>query len=111
MEMKGLHQYYVYIMTNKSGTLYTGLTNNLERRMNEHKNKLLKGFSEKYNITRLVFYEVFNDIRSALSREKQIKGWVRSKKIETIESLNPGWKDLSAEWVTEGYNGEGPSDL
>ena len=99
-----MRQYYVYIMTNKSGTLYTGLTNNLERRMYEHKEKLLKGFSEKYNISRLVFYEAFSDIRSAISREKQIKGWVRSKKIEIIELMNPGWKDLSDEWVMEGYN-------
>ena len=91
-------QYYVYSMTNKSHTLYTGVTNNLERRVYEHKDKQIEGFSKKYNITRLVYYEVFNDIRDAVAREKQIKGWLRSKKIALIESMNPKWKDLSEDW-------------
>ena len=91
-------QYYVYIMTNHTGTLYTGVTNNLERRISEHKNKLLPGFTGRYNITRLAYYEAFSDIREAIAREKQIKGWLRAKKIALIESVNPGWKDLSEEW-------------
>ena len=91
-------QYYVYIMTNLSHTLYTGVTNNLEKRVYEHKNKLVPGFTSKYNINMLVYFETYNDIRDAISREKQIKGWRREKKIALIESQNPRWKDLSSEW-------------
>ncbi len=94
-EMK---QYYVYIMTNKSRTLYTGVTNNLQRRIYEHKNHLVKGFTNKYKITRLVYYESGSDVKAAISREKQIKGWLRKKKIALIESVNPEWKDISEEW-------------
>jgi len=85
-------------MTNKSKTLYTGVTNNLERRVYEHKQKLVPGFTSTYNITLLVYFEMTTDVKVALSREKQIKGWLRSKKISLIEAVNPGWKDLSAEW-------------
>lgn len=85
-------------MTNKSRTFYTSVTNNLERRVYQHKNKLADGFAKKYNLTRLVYYEVTNDIRSAIVEEKQIKGWLRKKKIALIESVNPEWKDLSADW-------------
>ena len=85
-------------MTNKSGTLYTGITNNLERRIFEHKQHLVEGFTKKYNITKLVYYEKTNDVREAIAREKQIKGWLRQKKVDLIESLNPEWKDLSADW-------------
>ncbi len=85
-------------MTNKSRTFYTSVTNNLERRVYQHKNKLADGFTKKYNLTRLVYYEVTNDIRSAIVREKQIKGGLRKKKIALIESVNPEWKDLSADW-------------
>ena len=91
-------QYYIYIMTNLSHTLYTGVTNNLEKRVYEHKNKLVPGFTSKYNINMLVYFETYNDIRDAISREKQIKGWRREKKIALIESQNPRWKDLSSEW-------------
>jgi len=91
-------EYYVYIMTNKSRTLYTGVTNNLMRRVYEHKNKLVPGFTSKYNIQFLVYYEAGNDINAAIAREKQIKGWLRSKKIALIDSMNPQWKDLSEEW-------------
>jgi putative endonuclease len=90
--------YYVYIMTNKSRTLYTGVTNNLERRVYEHKHKLLPGFTSKYNITKLVFFEAGDDISVAIAREKQIKGWLRAKKITLIESMNLEWKDLSEDW-------------
>ena len=91
-------QYYVYIMTNRSRTLYTGVTNNLERRVYEHKQKLVPGFTSKYNITQLVYYETCADVREAIAREKQIKGWLRAKKIALVESINPEWKDLSTEW-------------
>ena len=91
-------QYYVYIMTNHSGTLYTGMTNDLRRRVWQHKQKLVAGFTKRYNITRLVYYEESADVKAAIAREKQIKGWLRKKKIALIESANPGWKDLSADW-------------
>ena len=93
-----MKQYYVYIMTNRSRTLYTGVTNNLERRVYEHKQKLVPGFTSTYNITRLVYFEMTTDVKAAISREKQIKGWLRSKKIGLVEVVNPEWKDLSAEW-------------
>jgi len=95
-----MKQSYVYIMTNKSKTLYVGVTNNLQRRVYEHQNKIIQGFTSKYNITKVVYFEVFNDIESAITREKQIKGWLRKKKIELIESMNPDWNDLSEEWAT-----------
>jgi len=91
-------EYYVYIMTNKSRTLYTGVTNDLIRRVYEHKNKIIKGFTSRYNITRLVFYETYSSIHLAIEREKQIKGWLRKKKIALIDSVNPEWNDLSEEW-------------
>ena len=91
-------QYYVYILTNKSGTLYVGVTNNLERRVFDHKNHLVEGFTKKYNITKLIYYEATEDINAAITREKQIKGWLRKKKIALIESVNPEWKDLTENW-------------
>lgn len=90
--------HYVYIMTNHSGTLYTGITNNLEQRVHEHKNKLVPGFAKKYNITKLVYYEEGNEANIALEREKQIKAWPRAKKVALIESVNPEWRDLSYDW-------------
>jgi putative endonuclease len=90
-----MNQYYVYIMTNRSRTLYTGVTNDLERRVYEHKEKLLPGFTSKYNISNLVYFEMTEDVNTALRREKQIKGWLRVKKIALIESVNPKWEDLS----------------
>jgi putative endonuclease len=91
-------EYYVYILTNKSRTLYTGVTNNLMRRVYEHKDKLVKGFTSKYNLQYLVYYETTTDIYAAIAREKQIKGWLRAKKMALIDSVNPQWKDLSEEW-------------
>ena len=89
------HNYYVYIITNKYNTvIYTGVTNNLMRRISEHKQKLIKGFSAKYNCNKLVFYEYYFRIDEAIKREKQIKGWKRNKKIDLIESMNPDWNDL-----------------
>ena len=96
--MKSWNQYHVYIMTNKSGTLYTGMTNNLKKRVFEHKNKFIAGFTKKYNISRLVHFETFGDIYSAIAREKTIKGWLRKKKIELINKTNPDWEDLSSDW-------------
>ena len=83
---------------NHSRTLYVGMTNNLERRVYEHKQKLVPGFTSRYNITQLMYYEVTNDPRVAIEREKQIKGWLRAKKVALIVSANPNWQDLSAEW-------------
>jgi putative endonuclease len=88
--------YYVYIMTNPSRTLYVGVTNDLERRVNQHRLKEIPGFTAKYNITQLVYYEETSDILVAIAREKTIKGWLRAKKIGLIESANPRWQDLSA---------------
>lgn len=98
--MRAVKQYYVYIMTNHSGTLYVGVTNDLRRRVGEHKQKLIERFTKRYNITRLVYYEETPDANAAIVREKQIKGWLRKKKIALIESVNPGWKDLSEGWYT-----------
>jgi putative endonuclease len=95
------NEYYVYIMTNKSRTLYTSVTNNLMRRVYEHKNKLVKGFTSKYNIQLLVYYESTPSVHVALAREKQIKGWLRKKKIALINTMNPRWNDLSEEWFVE----------
>ena len=93
--MKSPHEYCVYIMTNKNHTtLYTGVTNNLVRRVTEHKSHLIKGFTDRYNLEVLVYYEVTEDINAAIFREKQIKGGSRNKKILLIESLNPEWDDL-----------------
>jgi len=88
-------QYYVYMMTNNRNTvLYTGVTNDLKRRVYERKNKLVDGFTKKYNVDRLVYYEVGEDIVGAITREKQIKGGSRKDKVELINSLNPEWRDL-----------------
>jgi putative endonuclease len=97
-----MKQFYVYIMSNrKDGTLYTGMTNDLERRVFEHKKKLYEGFTKKYNLTKLVYFEDTNSALSAIEREKQIKGWLRSKKIKLIEEMNPEWKDLSDGWYED----------
>lgn len=90
--------YYTYIMTNEHNTvLYIGVTNNLERRVYEHKNHLVKGFTSRYNIHKLVYYEYTTDVTAAIEREKQWKKWNRQKKIRLIERLNPEWLDLSLE--------------
>jgi len=88
-------QFYVYIMTNKHNTvLYTGVTNNLRRRVYEHKEKMIGGFTKKYHVIKLVYYEMLKDARSAISREKQIKGGSRERKVGLIERMNPQWEDL-----------------
>ena len=86
-------------MTNwNNKVLYTGITNDLERRIYEHKNKLIEGFTKKYNVNKLVYYECTTDVYSAITREKQIKGWTRQKKNELVQSVNPEWRDLSEDF-------------
>jgi putative endonuclease len=97
-----MKQFYVYIMSNrKNGTIYTGMTNDLERRVLEHKKKLYEGFTKRYNLTNLVYFEDTNTALSAIEREKQIKGWLRSKKVALIEAQNPEWNDLSHGWYND----------
>ena len=91
-------KYYVYILTNGRRTLYVGVTNDIVRRVYEHKHKMVDGFTKKYNLTYLAYYDETADVMSAIAREKQIKGWRRSKKIALIESVNPNWKDLAMDW-------------
>ena len=93
--MREEKRYFVYIMTNPSKTLYTGMTNSIRRRVREHKLKLTPGFAAKYNITQPVYFESFEDVRNAIEREKQIKGWNRAWKIRLIEKDNSGWNDLA----------------
>ena len=91
--------YFVYILTNTHNTtVYIGVTNNLERRLYEHKNQLVSGFSKQYNLHKLVYFEATKNVESAIAREKQLKGWTRAKKNALIEEMNPTWKDLSLEW-------------
>jgi putative endonuclease len=90
--------FWVYILAGESAATYVGVTNDIGRRLREHKENLVPGFSAKYNVTRLVYFEVFGDPRDAIAREKEIKGWRRSKKVALIEEKNPTWKDLSADW-------------
>ncbi len=88
--------YYIYMLTNwNNEVLYIGVTNNLERRIYEHKNKLVKGFTEKYNLTKLVYIETTDYINAAIEREKQLKKWRREKKDNLVESVNPSWDDLN----------------
>jgi len=94
-----MKDYYVYIVASRSRTLYTGVTSNLGRRVAQHKMKLLPGFTARYRIERLVYFEHHGDIHAAIQREKQIKGWIREKKLALIKSMNPGWCDLSDGWI------------
>ncbi len=89
----------MYIMASRSRVLYTGVTNDLARRVDEHKRGLAAGFTSRYHITRLVYFEEFSDVRDAIAREKQIKGWVRERKVGLIEAKNPAWEDLAARWL------------
>ena len=90
--------YYVYIVSNRSRTLYTGVTNNLVRRVMEHREELIPGFTSRYRIHRLVYFERHMNVRQAIAREKEIKGWLRAKKVALIEERNPTWDDLAADW-------------
>ena len=97
--MSQSNNYYVYLLSNwNNKVLYIGVSNNLERRIIEHKQKLIPGFTEKYNVNKLVYFEHTEDVISAISREKQLKKWRREKKNALVNSVNPGWKDLSDEW-------------
>lgn len=91
--------YYVYLLTNwNNQVMYVGVTNNLERRIYEHRNKLVDGFTKKYNVEKLVYFETTSDVLAAIEREKQIKKWRREKKNRLVAGMNPEWKDLSLEW-------------
>ncbi len=92
------HSYWVYLLASKSGVLYCGMTNDLERRVWEHKQRFVEGFTKKYNVNRLVWLEEFREVRDAIAMEKRIKGWSRAKKVKFIEEMNPQWKDLSEGW-------------
>ena len=93
-----VHQYFVYIMSSRSGTLYIGMTNSIYRRALQHKTGQIEGFASKYHCIRLVHYESFDDAHRAIGREKELKGWTRAKKIALIESRNPRWADLADHW-------------
>lgn len=96
---KNDYNFYVYIMASDSGTLYIGITNNLERRVWEHQHHFIESFTKKYSCYKLIYFEHFTDVHEAITREKQIKKWRREKKQNLIKTINPTWKDLSKEWV------------
>jgi len=103
-------RFYVCILASMSGTLYIGITNDLARRVYEHKEGLVSSFTAKYRVDRLVYFETFKYVGNAIAREKELKGWLRAKKIKLIESVNPSWRDLSRDWersskVRPGYRG------
>ena len=93
--MRKEHRYFVYILTNKSRILYIGVTSDLPARLYQHKNKLIDGFTRQYNVNQLVYFEETSNVLDAIAREKQLKGWRRSRKIALIDSTNPGWRDLA----------------
>ena len=96
-----MNHYFVYIMASRSGVLYVGVTNDIARRVVEHKEGIVPGFTKKYKVNRLVYFEETTDIRAAIAREKQIKRWRREKKIRLIEGVNPNWRDLSEDPTEE----------
>ncbi|HJX34135.1 MAG TPA: GIY-YIG nuclease family protein [Desulfatiglandales bacterium] len=97
--MPGNKKYYVYLLTNwNNKVMYVGVTNDLARRIYEHKNKMIKGFSKKYNLKKLVYFEETQDVNSAIDREKEIKQWRREKKNRLVNFINPNWDDLSSSW-------------
>ncbi|MGA2961041.1 MAG: GIY-YIG nuclease family protein [Candidatus Korobacteraceae bacterium] len=93
--------FYVYIAASISGTLYIGVTNNLHKRIWQHKQGAFEGFTKQYEVNRLIYFESFDDIRTAINREKQLKGWSRRKKIWLVERVNPRWEDLSRQWYDD----------
>jgi putative endonuclease len=95
------HEYFVYIVCSRSGTLYIGMTNSIYRRVLQHKRREIEGFAAKYHCDRLVWYSEYDDVRKAIDCEKQLKGWTRAKKIALIESKNPRWEDLAEKWGAE----------
>jgi len=98
LQLKRETHYFVYIMASRSLNLYTGITNNLHRRALEHKRGEIEGFTKRYRIERLVYYETFKYVGNAIAREKQIKAWTRAKRLELIKSANPTWQDLADDW-------------
>ena len=95
-----MNTYYVYLLTNRNhNVLYTGVTNNLERRLYEHKNGLAEGFTKRYRVHKLVYFETTTDVKAAIAREKQIKSWSRARKNALIETTNPHWQDLTEDWA------------
>jgi putative endonuclease len=96
----GGRTYYVYLLANRSGTVYVGVTNELERRVLEHRQGLFPGFTKQYKVNSLVYYEEFDYIEDAIQREKQIKAWRREKKDALVNAINPKWKDLAADWFS-----------
>jgi putative endonuclease len=93
-----MQDYYVYILASRSRTLYVGVTRDLQKRLFEHRDRSRTGFTTRYNVSRLVHFEVTSDIKSAITREKQIKSWSRRRKLELVSATNPAWLDLSDEW-------------
>ena len=102
-------EYYFYLMASYRGALYAGVTNDLTVRAYEHKQKAVDGFTRKYNATKLVYYEATDSIGAAIEREKQVKGWLRRKKVALIESVNPYWEDLAKGWYEETSAAPDPS--
>jgi putative endonuclease len=100
------HDYFVYILANGRRKLYVGVTNDLKRRVLEHRQKLMAGYTRQYNIARLVFFESTPNVSAAIAREKQIKGWIRAKKVALIETNNPQWADLSDSWREDRSEGD-----
>jgi putative endonuclease len=98
--------YFVYILANASRMLYVGVTNNLKRRVYEHRNQVIPGYTSRYRINRLIWFEETPNVRAAITREKQIKGWIRAKKVVLIEAQNPAWNDLAAGWYDEAITTE-----
>ena len=103
------HVYFTYIVVSKSRTLYIGITSDLRQRIFEHKTKAHEGFTSRYNCNRLVWFEKSNDVNAAIAREKELKRWLRSRKIELIQSTNPTWEDLSADWYPHFNNQDSAS--
>ena len=94
-----MRRYYVYILTNwNDKVMYIGMTNDLQRRLYEHKNEFIEGFTKRYKVHKLVYFEETTDVKAAIEREKQLKGWLRKRKNELVETTNPEWKDLSESW-------------
>jgi len=91
-------RFFVYILASRSGVLYVGVTGNLLHRLHQHRTHTVAGYTQKYNVTRLVHYEETSDAAAAIAREKQVKGWLRNKKVALIEVNNPAWDDLAADW-------------
>jgi putative endonuclease len=108
--MRREYRFYVYIMQSSSRrALYIGMSNNLHKRVFQHKMHCFEGFTDQYNAVRLVYWESFDDVHKAIGREKQLKGWRREKKVWLIARFNPGWKDLAADWYGAAAETQGPS--